>query len=156
MTDLTDKIDNTDKDHRRKLWLLLLLLFLIIAVVILAFLFWPKPKDNGPQNTDRQPVSDTRQAGGDRFEHSDFYHATDGAWIISDDGILVLKERKFISKSEIDRYAVHKITPLDRVRIIESSQRWKKSQVVRDGKIIAEGWIDANFVRNVKRVESGE
>lgn len=154
---MTDRTDRIDKDHRRRLWLLLLLGLLLIAVVVVTFLFFrPKPKNNGPQNTDRQSVSDTQQASGDRSEHSDFYHASDGEWIISDDGILVLKERKFISKSEIDRYAVHKITPRDRVRIAQSSQRWKKCQVVRDGKIIAEGWIDANFVRKVKRAESGE
>jgi hypothetical protein len=153
---MTDRTDRTDKDHRMRLWLLLLLGLLIIGVVIVAFLFGPKPKDNGTQNTVRQSVSDTQQAGGDKFDHSDFYHATGGEWIISDDGILVLKEQKFISKSEIERYAVHKITPRDRVRMVQSSQRWKKCQVLRDGKIIAEGWIDANFVRNVKRFESSE
>jgi len=153
---MTDRTDKNDQDDRRKRWLLLLLLLLIIAMAILVFLLWREPRDNDPQNADRQSVTDTRPADGDRFEHSDFYHATDGEWIISDDEILVLKERKFISKSEIDRYAVHKITSRDHVRIVQSSHRWKKCRVVVDGKIIAEGWIDANFVRNVKRVENSE
>ena len=154
---MTDRTDQMDKDRRRKLWLLLILLLLIIVGVVVALFLWPGPADQNRQDVARQSGSETRRAGGgERFEYSDFYHATGGTWIISDDGILVLKERKFITESEVDRYSVHKIAGLDRVRIVQSSQRWKKCEVIRDGKTIAEGWIDANFVRAVKRVESNE
>ena len=154
---MTDRTGQMDKDHRGKRWLLSVLLLLIIVGVIVAFFLWPEPGDDNRQDVDRQSGSETQPAGGgERFAYSDFYHATDGTWIISDDGILVLKERKFITESEIDRYAVHKIAGRDRVRIIQSSRRWKRSQVIRDGKTIAEGWIDANFVRTAKRVESDE
>ena len=120
---MTDRTNQMDKDDRMKLWLLLLLLLLIVVAVIVTVLWWPNTKDDDRQNGGRQSGSETRPAGGgERFEYSDFYHATDGTWIISDSGILVLKERK----------------------------------IVRDGKTIAEGWIDANFVRNAKRVESTE
>ena len=154
---MTDRTDQMDEDDRGKRWLLLVLLLLIIVGAIVAFFLWPGPGDDNREDVARQSGSETHPAGGgEKFAYSDFYHATDGTWIISDDGILVLKERKFITESEIDRYSVHKIAGLDRVRIVQSSQRWKKCQVIRDGKTIAEGWIDANFVRNVKRVESDE
>ena len=154
---MTDRTGQMDKDRRGKLLLLLGLLLLVIATAIAAFFLWPRPVDDNGQDIARKSVSETRPAvGGERFEYSDFYRATEGTWIISDDGILVLKEKKFITESEIDRYSVHKIASQDRVRIVESSQRWKKCEVVRDGKTIAEGWIDANFVRNVNRVETNE
>lgn len=154
---MTDRTDQTDKDNRRKLWGLLVLLLLITLVVIVAFVLWPTHEDENKPDGAPPPAAKTHPSiGGEKFAYSAFYHATDGEWTISDEGILVLKERKFITESEVDRYSVHKITGADLVEIIESSRRWKRCRISRDGKQIAEGWIDANFVRNVERVEDNE
>jgi|GEM_PF-4809282 len=154
---MADHTDRTDRNDRENLLMLLILLLLIVAGMTAALFLWPKSANDHRHDIAQKSGSETRTAeSGQRFEYSDFYHATEGTWIISDDGILVLKERKFITESEIDRYSVHKITGQDRVRIVQSSRRWKKCEVARDGKTIAEGWIDANFVRNVKRVETNE
>ncbi|MBN1554408.1 MAG: hypothetical protein JXA11_06660 [Phycisphaerae bacterium] len=146
--------ETTDQQDRRKsllLLILLLLLLLIVATVTYVSLKWRDEKDESTEPRD-QTVT---QPAGERFEFSAFYHADDGTWIIRDEGILVLKERKFISASEKDAYTIHEVKPGEKVIIIQADQRWKRVLVQPDGlrKPVLTGWIDANNVRNADRIE---
>lgn len=143
-----------EKDHRKLILLLLLLLLLIVAVVTYILLTCPMEKSDKGKTQDHA----VPEPSGERFEFSAFYHSGDGTWIIRDKGILVLKERKFISASEKDAYTVHDVKPGEKVRILEEDQRWKRVEVLSDSgsdikKPIATGWIDANNVRKADRVE---
>ncbi|MBN1943883.1 MAG: hypothetical protein JW849_11370 [Phycisphaerae bacterium] len=150
--DATRNQATKDKDRRRVLLLLLLLLLLLI-VAVAAYVLLKYPFETGP--VDRQEPA-LNEPSGERFEFSAFYHSGDGTWVIRDEGILVLKERKFISASEKDAYTVHEVQPGQRVNILEADQRWKRVEVFPETggeEPIAAGWIDAHHVRNADRVE---
>ena len=139
-----------EERRQNRLWLLLLLFLLILVVAVLLFYrFRPTPPE-GSFGTE----SAIEEMTGEKFSFSDFYQATEGTWIIRDEEMRVQTEQKFMSPSEFDRYTVHVITPQDRVTIVESQNRWKKVEIFRDGAKLAEGWLDANFTKDVESVEA--
>jgi hypothetical protein len=146
--------DDTEKEKNHRKWILLLLLLLLLIVAVVTYVFLTYPLDETDQADVQNQV--LTQPSGERFEFSAFYHSGDGTWIIRDEGILVLKERKFISASEKDAYTVHEVEPGQKVKILEADQRWKRVEVLPDagGKPVATGWIDAHHVRNAGRVET--
>ncbi len=141
---------NTRENRARRtswlLFLLLLLLFLAAGGIVLYLVL-----ADGLEEIDRSATTPGR---GERFEFPPFYHASEGTWTIRDSGIGVLKEMKYITESERDAYTLHEVTPEDRVRIVETRQRWKRVEILRDGKVIATGWIDAHFVRDADLLEA--
>jgi hypothetical protein len=148
--------DESTKEKDKRKWLLLLLLLLLILAVVAYFCIFGRGREDEQAVTQEPPVDQlVEQPTGERFEFSEFYHSDGGEWIIRDEGILVLKERKFISASEKDAYTVHEVKPGERVKILEADQRWKQVMVQPDGlkKPVIVGWLDANNVRNADQVE---
>ena len=147
----TDNATN-EKDSRKFLLLLLLLLLLLVAVTYILLTCRVDMTDQGG-GEEQPPVT---QPAGERFEFSAFYHAADGEWIIHDEGILILKEQKYISPSEKEEYTVHEVASGERVKILRADQRWKFVETVppsgTDKPI--RGWIDAHHVRRAGRVFS--
>lgn len=131
---------------------LLLLLFLLLLVAVVFLYFWFQGRDQEGVSGIGSPIEEKT---GEKFAFSEFYHATEGTWIIRDKEMRVQTRQKFMSPSEFDDYTVHVIAPRDHVTIVESHNRWKKVEVFRDGKKLAEGWLDANFTRDVERMTAG-
>lgn len=113
----------------------------------------------GVMNQNAQPAGETestvRETGGEpHYGWTPFYYATEGTWKMLDDAVSVLREKKYVSSdTERDAYTVYKVGYGGVVRTIESEGRWKHVEVLKDGQVVATGWIDAHFVRNVERVE---
>ncbi len=149
--------ETKQKDSR---WLMLALLLLLLIVAGFAYILLTSRVDTsqspaGPA-ANEPPIT---QPAGERFEFSAFYHADDGLWVIRDEGILVLKEQKYILPSEKDEYTVHDVIPGECLKILESDQRWKRVAVYPatssgQGEPVAAGWVDANNVRQAERVEA--
>ena len=58
--------------------------------------------------------------------------------------IHLLKSRKFVSsENELKAYLVATAKPGETVRISESMGRWKKLDIIKDGKVKSSGWADA-------------
>ena len=138
-----------EKNKKKYSPLLVLLLLLIIAVIV-WFVFL-NPTSENSSAADQSQL--TTQPEGERFEFSEFYHASDGTWTITDEAILVLKEMKYISESEKEEYTVHEVTSSDHIRIVEARQRWKKVEVLKGDEVIASGWIDAHTVREAQKID---
>jgi hypothetical protein len=129
-------------------------ILLVADLVVLAvILFFALRSCEEEKKNDLPSPAEVQEPAGERFAYSAFYHADDGAWRLCDENLLVLKEQKFITESERDAYLVHEITPADVVRILEAQQRWKRVEILRDGKVIATGWLDANFTHDVERLD---
>jgi hypothetical protein len=140
-----------NKKEKNRHSLLLILLILLIAVVAVWLLFFSSSDKSVTAEKKDQTIT---QSQGERFEFSQFYHADEGTWIIEDEDILVLKEMKFISASEKEEYTVHEVKPPDHVKIVEARQRWKRVEILDEGKVVATGWIDAHHVRNAELVDN--
>jgi hypothetical protein len=117
----------------------------------LLLFFW---LSNCSTNTEeiRAENADIENTPGQRFEFSDFYHATEGSWQIMDPAIRLQSEKKFMSPSDYDRFTLHIVNSTDRIRIVESDARWKRVHV-DTGKGVIEGWIDANATRETRRLD---
>jgi hypothetical protein len=84
-----------------------------------------------------------QQAKGAVFAPDDFYHAKEGVWKM-ETTIHLLKSRKFVSsEAELQEYLIYTAKAGETVRISEAMGRWKKLDVIKDGKIKATGWADA-------------
>jgi len=144
-------MDQQKKSRKKYLWWLLLIALLIVLGI--GWMHWGPCPCCRRQADDEATSRRAEETDGGRFEYSAFYHATGGTWTLHDKDIHVLKEMKYVSASELDRYVVRTLTPADRVRIVESRQRWKKVEVLDAGKVVATGWIDANNVRKPVRAK---
>ena len=159
-TKQASSVRSRETKHKDSRWLLLALLLLLLIVAGFAYILLTSRVDTSPAPADgtaeEPPIT---QPAGERFEFSAFYYANEGLWVIRDEGILVLKEQKYISPSEKDEYTVHDVVPGECVKILESDQRWKRVAVYPaesdgQGEPIAIGWVDANNVRQAERVET--
>ena len=134
----------------RRVLIALVLGALVLLGLYGAFFFMnPNVKPTG------QTASPVRDTGGEPHHGwTPFYHATDGTWKMLDEAVYVLREKKYVSNdTERDAYTVYKVGYGGVVRTMESEGRWKHVEVLEDGQVVANGWIDAHFVRNVERVE---
>jgi hypothetical protein len=138
----------TNDRQRRHGILFALLIIIVAAVVVLTFLI--------PQKSEKTPVQMTAEdAAGERHQGwTPFYHADSGLWRMLDPESYVLREKKFVSSDrEREEYLV-RMVPADGVlRILEAQGRWKHVEVLENGEATARGWIDADPIRRVEKLE---
>lgn len=124
------------------------LISLLVFLGLLYFMYMRKQQTVQFQKAETKVVE---TQGEPHHGWTPFYHAESGTWKILDDAAYVLKEKKFTSGArERDAYTVYKLESGGIVRTIESQGRWKRVEVLKDGQVVATGWIDAHFVRNVE------
>ena len=131
MTEET-QTETQERKSGSRLARIIVLLLLLGAIIAVLYFFVIKKQDN--QSTAPK---------GAITEVDDFYHAKDGTWKM-ETTIHLLKEKKFVSgDAELKSYLVHTAKPGDIVRISQAAGRWKKLEVLKDDKVIATGWADA-------------
>lgn len=124
--------ETPESKSNKKLAVIIIILLLLSAVVAVVFLFFIKKDD-----------SSIASNNGDRVEIDDFYHAENGTWKM-ETTIHLLKSQKFVSsKTELKEYLIYTANPGEIVRISQASGRWKKLEVLKNGKVAATGWADA-------------
>jgi hypothetical protein len=130
-------------NKNRVFWLTVIAVLLFAVFVIILFF---------------NPFGQKIEIEGKNQDFSSFYYAEDGIWILLDPVTYVLKEQKYVSSdSERDAYTVREVHSGGKVKIIQSEGRWKKVEVLENGKSSAEGWIDAHFVKKAeKQTEENE
>lgn len=136
--------------------LVLVSLLVILAAIVLVFLFLNRGSEpTGPVETDDQAVVEDR--GQPSEEMSSFYDATEGRWVLLDTVTPVLREQKYVSSDrELEQYTLFRVPAGGEVRIIEADGRWKKVEVLRGSEVAGTGWIDADGVKEAKRVSERE
>ena len=116
--------------------ILILLILCVIAFLVYQFVF--KNKDMMKEIEGR-----IEDATGAVLTPDDFYHAKEGVWKM-ETKIHLLKSRKFVSSDmELKSYLVKTVKPGEIVRISKSMGRWKKLDLIKDGKVISTGWADS-------------
>lgn len=136
-----------NEKKKRNFMILIFTLLIIIILVIVLVLFLTNQKDE--KNTTVKEVKGERHKG-----WSDFYYADKGTWKMLDPASYVLKERKFVSSDrERDEYLVRKVPAGGILRITQAMGRWKHVEVLEDGNVTAEGWIDAHVIKDVEKLE---
>lgn len=138
-------MENESK-RRNSMHLVFTILFIIILVIILVFFFSIK---NDEKTTTVTEIKGEKQKG-----WSDFYYADNGTWKMLDPASYILKEQKFVSSDrERDEYLVRKVSADGILRITRAEGRWKHVEVLENGNVTAEGWIDAHFIEKVEKLE---
>jgi hypothetical protein len=136
--------------------LIIISLLVILAAIVLVFLILV----GGDEQT--QPVDEGSQpAVEDRGQFqegmSPFYDAGEGRWILLDTVTHVLREQKYVSSDrEREEYTLFKVPAGGEVRIIEAQGRWKKVEVRKGSEVLGTGWIDADGVKEVRKVPERE
>lgn len=121
------------------------LLLLLLILVYFFFLQKPKMPDD--------PVV-LKQDGELHHGWSAFYHASDGVWRMLDDECHVLKEQKFVSSEwELNDYLVARVKSGGVLRIVAAEGRWKEVEVIEEDQVLVRGWIDADPIRRVLRLD---
>lgn len=134
----------------RRVLIALVLGALVLVGLYGAFFF----RNQNVKSPAESGVESANTAGEQHHGWTPFYHATDGTWKMLDEAVYVLREKKYVSgDAERDAYTVYNVGYGGIVRTIESEGRWKQVAVLEDGQVVATGWIDAHFVRNVEQVE---
>ncbi len=82
-----------------------------------------------------------------------FYDSKDGIWEMRGRTTYVLREMKFASESELPEYTEHIIPQGGKVRVLAAHGRWKQVEVLKDGMVVAKGYIDADRVNGRKVVD---
>lgn len=125
--------------------------FLVILLFVLYYIAVANTKVE--LRTDETSAEEPGQA----YSFTKFYYANKGTWILKNKMTPVLKERKYISPGELEKYLVYPAEAGTKVRIVEARQRWKKVDVLdRNNRKVATGWLDAHNVRNVEKVDRNE
>jgi hypothetical protein len=138
-------MENKNK-KRNSMLLIFTLLFIVILVIILVFFF---SSQNDEKNTVVKEVKGERHKG-----WSDFYYADNGTWKMLDPASYVLREQKYVSSDrERDEYLVRRVPAGGILRITQAWGRWKHVEVLENGNVTAEGWIDAHFIKDVEKLE---
>ncbi len=139
----------TENEKKRRL-IFLSLVFLLLVPALVFYLVLKKT-----EAPDEMPLAEIEG----KLHHgwSLFYHAQDGEWRMLDEACYVLNERKYVSsENERERYLVHRVVSGGVLRIISSQGRWKEVEVLdEDGSAQARGWIDADPIRKVERLDPG-
>ena len=132
MTEETQTKTQEESKSGKRLIRIIILLILLGAIIAVLYLFVIKKKK--PEVTTTKGVI---------TETDDFYHAKKGTWKM-ETTIHLLKEKKFVSSdAELKNYLIHSAKPGDIVRISQAAGRWKQLEALKDNKIIATGWADA-------------
>lgn len=139
-------------NKNRVFWLTVIAVLLFAVFVIILF-FHPFGQKIQINNNISDQINGNEDQG-----FSSFYYAENGTWMLLDPVTYVLKEQKYVSSdSERDAYTVREVHSGGKVKIIQSEGRWKKVEVLENGKSSAEGWIDAHFVKKAeKQTEENE
>lgn len=135
------------KNEKKRGLLIVIGIAALLLLVLVYFIFVWKSKT---------PVGPSVSQGGGELHHgwSPFYHATEGEWRMLDDECYVLKEQKFVSsEQERKEYLVATVESGGVLRIVGSRGRWKEVEVIEVGRVLAQGWIDADPIRRVLRLD---
>ncbi len=117
----------------------------MVLVFVIIVIFNPF----GQQTALKPAVTGERDSG-----FSSFYYAEEGTWRLLDPVTHVLKEQKYTSSdSEKDAFTLKEVPSGGIVTITASEGRWKKVEVIENGKPVVSGWIDAHFVQNAEHAE---
>lgn len=140
------KEETPERKGRKKIAILIIIVLLLdalIAVIFIAYLI-------NQQNAERNQAN----IKGKIEEIDDFYHAENGTWKM-ETTIHLLKSQKYVSSdTELKEYLVYTAKPGEIVRISQAAGRWKKLEVLKDGKITATGWADAEDGRAELQTEN--
>ncbi len=133
-------------NKNRVFWLTVIVILLFAVLVIILF-FHPFGQKIDMERQEPNLIEGQEDSG-----FSSFYYAEAGIWTLRDPVTHVLKERKFVSSdTERDTYTVREVHSGGTVKIVQSEGRWKKVEVLENGKSSAEGWIDAHFVKKAEK-----
>lgn len=140
------KIDEISSgQHRiRKKRILKKMLFFIIFIIMCILFYLFVFKNEGLIQIFKGKLE---EAKGTVLQPDDFYHAKGGVWKM-ETAIHILKSMKFVSsENELKSYLVATAKPGTVVRISDSKGRWKKLQIIHNGKMKSSGWADAEDAR---------
>ena len=136
-------------DRRKHPGILLALFITIVAAVVVFLLLKPQGAEEPPAG---EPVEET--AGELHHDWTPFYHADGGLWRMLDPESYVLREQKYVSSErEREAYLVCMVPEGGVLRILKAQGRWKEVEVLENGEAVARGWIDADPIRRVEKLE---
>ena len=140
------------EQKKQNLWIFFSAFFIFILIAAVIFLFFLEDK---PAETKDKAVR--KVAGKAQQKLTKFYYANGGTWKMLDPVSYVLKEKKFVSSdAERESYLAKKVEAGGILRILSGNGRWKEVHVLRDGTVIASGWIDAHNIKKVEEVISAD
>jgi len=137
------------KDRTKHLGILIALFIIIVAVGIFMVLLKPR-------KAEKAEVELTAEETAGEVHHgwTPFYHADSGLWKMLDPESYVLREQKYVSSDrEREEYLVHMVPAGGVLRILQAKGRWKEVEVLENGEAVARGWIDADPIRRVEKLE---
>ena len=122
---------------------------MVLAVVVLTVLVlrWPGTSDKAAP-----PCPDAGAAGG-QADWSQFSAATSGTWQMLDASLDILQEPKEASQpADRQKLLVRSVSAQAQLRIVAVQQRWKRVELLEQGKVVATGWVDGQLVKSARLV----